>query len=429
MKANPTVQTGASEAPTVRDSGYVRPGQRKWISRTLSKFSPERRRAVERYLEHLELNGRSGNTVERYIQSIRTLGNDGKSYEELTREDIIDWMRRLPSTRRDGRNGGKYSKESVNSMKGFVKHFLKWLHNGDDQEKPLPEHLRCIHVQKPKPSLRKEVLTQDEVRELVDVVEKQRDRALIFVGYESGCRAGELVNLRIRDVRLDEYGAVLLVSGKTGERRIRVVNSVPDLQLWLNMHPMYENPDAPLWPSREGNHSAITVARFHGMLRRYAKLANIKKHIHPHLLRHSRATHLATVLKEAQMREFFGWTKTSDMPSVYVHLSGRDVDKTLLEHYGIDTEEKRAEDEVLKPTECARCGLKNPAGMKFCGRCSAVIDIKTAIDLEQKRGVADEITTQVMQEFIRQAPDLLQRILEETGAKQKIAQLQANGGV
>ena len=128
------------------------------------------------------------------------------------------------------------------------------------------------------------------------------------------------------------------------------------------------------------------------------------------------------------MREFFGWTKISDMPSVYVHLSGRDVDKTLLEHYGVSVE-KKAEDGVLKPTKCARCGLLNPAGGKFCNRCSAALDIRTALDLERKRESADNITAQVRQEFIERAPELLQRILDDTGLKQKIAQLEANGGV
>ncbi len=40
-------------------------------------------------------------------------------------------------------------------------------------------------------------------------------------------------------------------------------------------------------------------------------------------------------LKEPEMREFFGWGKNSEMPAVYVHLSGRDVDNSVLGIYGI----------------------------------------------------------------------------------------------
>lgn len=45
------------------------------------------------------------------------------------------------------------------------------------------------------------------------------------------------------------------------------------------------------------------------------------------------------MLTEAQMRVYFGWIKDSEIPSIYVRLSGRDVDATLLKHYGVKAEE------------------------------------------------------------------------------------------
>jgi len=66
-------------------------------------------------------------------------------------------------------------------------------------------------------------------------------------------------------------------------------------------------------------------------LRKLAENAGIKKDVHPHLLRHSRATHLTQKgLNEPHLRKFFGWTRNSDTPSIYVHLSGRDTDKAIL---------------------------------------------------------------------------------------------------
>jgi site-specific recombinase XerD len=54
--------------------------------------------------------------------------------------------------------------------------------------------------------------------------------------------------------------------------------------------------------------------------------AGIDKPSNPHHYRHSRASHLATELKEAQLCEWFGWVQGSDVPARYVHLSGRDID-------------------------------------------------------------------------------------------------------
>jgi hypothetical protein len=48
-------------------------------------------------------------------------------------------------------------------------------------------------------------------------------------------------------VTIDYCGAVAMITGKTEVRRIRIIDAVPDLQLWLNMHPRGNDPKTPLW--------------------------------------------------------------------------------------------------------------------------------------------------------------------------------------
>ncbi|MBD3210268.1 hypothetical protein GF318_02700 [Candidatus Micrarchaeota archaeon] len=45
---------------------------------------------------------------------------------------------------------------------------------------------------------------------------------------------------------------------------------------------------------------------------------------------------MANKLTEARMKACFGWVQGSDMAGVYVHLSGRDVDKAILGTYGME---------------------------------------------------------------------------------------------
>jgi hypothetical protein len=71
--------------------------------------------------------------------------------------------------------------------------------------------------------------------------------------------------------------------------------------------------------------------------------AGINKNLHPHLFRHSRATYMANFLTEAQMNAYFGWVQGSDMPAVYVHLSGRDIDDAVLKANGIMKSENEPE--------------------------------------------------------------------------------------
>ncbi|MGA2789578.1 MAG: site-specific integrase [Candidatus Bathyarchaeia archaeon] len=52
--------------------------------------------------------------------------------------------------------------------------------------------------------------------------ENPRDKALISVLYESGCRIGEILSLKIRN-KFDNNCSVLIVNGKTGQHRVRLI--------------------------------------------------------------------------------------------------------------------------------------------------------------------------------------------------------------
>ena len=375
-----------------------------WTIGKLRRLSPERRSKVEQFLMELEIKGVGPHTIQSYVKAILTLGYEGKPYETLERADLFGWMSWL--------NSNGYSPQSIETYRRRAKSFLRWVHGCQSARDLSPPPVNCIVVPKRKHDLPREVLSKPEIRAMLQICESQRNRALIHVGYESGCRAGELLGMHIRDVELDRYGAVLIVRGKTGARRIRLVESVPDLQLWLNMHPRRSNPDAFLWPNRPEASRALTVNRVNAILHSLALRAGIRKRVHPHLLRHSRATHLAKVLTEAQLRIYFGWTKQSDVPARYVHLSGRDVDEAILKHYGIAQTDEVLERE-LKPQSCSRCQAQNPFDALYCMRCSMPLDARAALQLEGQRTEADELVAEVLEEIQRQAPKLVEEAIRK----------------
>ena len=67
---------------------------------------------------------------------------------------------------------------------------------------------------------------------------------------DSSCRPHEIIKLRIKDVVFkmagDRQYAEILVNGKTGQRHIPLINSIPYLKDWLDDHPQRGNPNAPL---------------------------------------------------------------------------------------------------------------------------------------------------------------------------------------
>jgi integrase len=125
---------------------------------------------------------------------------------------------------------------------------------------------------------------------------------LIAVLYESGCRVGELLTLRVRHVKFDKNGARLIVDGKTEMRRLIIVASSPYLAAWLNVHPMRDDPDAVLWLGigTANQDQPLDYPSVRKMIRETARRAGVRKAVNPHLFRHSRATYLAGHLTEAQ---------------------------------------------------------------------------------------------------------------------------------
>ena len=379
-----------------------------WIEERLSQLSENRRRKVKEFVEEMQISKFSPWTIRGNIQGILTLGTDGKPYEELTREDLVAWMKHLDS------NG--HAAETTQTYRRRAKRFLRWVHGSRTPKDPTPETIKCVRVSKCRRELPEGVLSIGEIQGMMANCGKHRNRAMIHVGYESGCRAGELLGLRIKDIEFDQNGAVIMVNGKTGMRRIRLVESVHDLQLWLNVHPDRTSPEAWVWPNGSGK--PITDEHFNGILKSAAQRAGINKRIYPHLLRHSRATHLANVLTEYQLKIYFGWTKTSDVPARYVHLSGRDVDDAVLKHYGIFA----GDGSKL----CARCGALNQKGAAYCMRCSAPLSADVAFRAEERLVMEREVERKVLKRLMELAgPDLVDRAVQES--KEALEKLTAGG--
>ena len=332
-----------------------------------------------------------------------------KNLDKTNKKDIIEIVGKLERS--------KYSSEVKHAIKVSIKKFYKWLNGGEDY----PEKVKWIKsAQKSKHRLPEELLTEEDIEKMINAAEHPRDKALISLLYESGCRIGELMSLRMKHISFDEYGAKIIVDGKTGMRRIRIITSVPLLSVWLENHPKRGDPDAPLWigiGSKRKN-ERIYYKNVHAIIKKLARRSGIKKRVHPHIFRHSRATHLANHFTEAQMNQYFGWVQGSDMPSTYVHLSGRDIDGAILKMHGLE-KENEIKKEIFSPKKCHRCEKMNPPSGKFCLRCGVPLDLETVMKVEEKRNEMDNIMTLLMKDLLKD-PEIQARIdskLEQIKAK------------
>lgn len=378
-----------------------------------SDISKKNKKAIFDFCDNCIAEGLSTPRILHYMQKLCQLAKWlKKNFKDAKRADILRVVKGIEEK--------DYSEWTKHGYKVTLKKFYKWL----KRSKHYPKEVKWIKstVKKNNLTLPEELLTEDEVKKLVEAAHHPRDKALVFVLYESGCRIGELTTLRIKNVEFDKYGAQIMVRGKTGMRRIRLIASTPRLASWIDCHPDRDNPSAPIWIGigTRNRDSLVNYSCIRALLQRLAKRAGIKKRVNPHTFRHSRATHLATHLTEAQMNQYFGWVQGSGMPSTYVHLSGRDVDNALLKMYGIEKEKAEKEEEVLKPKKCVRCDTINPATAKLCNRCGMALDLETALQIHEKRQLPDEYLTELVKH-----PEVQQFLLAMTkkfGLEKKLAE-------
>lgn len=365
-----------------------------------SSISDENKKKLVEFTNHCLADTVGKNKMSRYLYDLLNISLWlNKEFNDATKQDIEKVLYKLQET--------KYSEWTKKGYKIIIKKFYKWLR----KTKTFPDEVEWIKtaIKENHKKLPEEILNEEEIKKLLDACTNVRDKALIATIYDSGCRVGELLNLRIKDVETVDYGMKVCLAGKTGMRKVLLISAVPYLTEWLNEHPNKEQ-ETYLWVKHNGKR--ISYGRTRNLLADTAKLANISKKVNPHNFRHSRATFYASKLREREMMEYFGWKK-SDTVGIYVHLNGETVDRAILRGNGIIKEEEQ--DEImLKPRKCGRCGNVNKATDTFCSKCSLALDEKTIRELKQKdmeRQQADEIMDKLIKD-----PEIFELIKKKLGS-------------
>ena len=222
-----------------------------------------------------------------------------------------------------------------------------------------------------------------------------RERCYHAMEVDVGARPHELLNLRIKDVEFIEAGgsryAKILVNGKTGQRSLVLIDSIPYVTQWISNHPQGSNREAVLLPSMQTG-KAIRVNAMFKVYKNYKKYfasllsENIPeddkekirellkgKRWNPYVHRHSAITEKSGILSsDAKLRQFAGWTPRSNMHYKYVHFRGNESQDDLLRAKGIIKDSKESVN-ILQPKPCPNCKEPNKPDAQFCFKCNFVM--------------------------------------------------------
>jgi integrase/ribosomal protein L40E len=344
-----------------------------------SNISIRNKDIIIRFKDALVLENISKPRIIRYIEIMLSVC---KRLEKDLDAVTIDDMKKLIG----GIQQQDFSPWTKHTYKVMIKRFYKWLQG----TKEYPEIVSWISGRMSKAEGRLpsegDLVTEDDIKKLINVAEHPRDKAFISILWESGARIGEIGNLRIKNVAFDKIGIMISVQGKTGSRKIRLISSTPYISTWISTHPQKDDPNAPLWinTGTRKHNSMMMYENMKFLLNRLFDRAGIKKRSNPHIFRHSRATFMANHLTEFQMNQYFGWIQGSDMPSTYVHMSGKEVDNAILTMNGLHIDDK-TEHQKIQPMICPRCDTINAFDAKHCNKCGGILDLKYAMEVEERQ--------------------------------------------
>lgn len=378
--------------------------------------SEANKKAMAEFVEECHADEVGKVAIRKYVSNFHTMLKMAPEGFELLDADKSDIKTLISEIKKSD-----YAPSTKKGFKVGLKKFYKLMEEGDDY----PEKVKFFDTNiSDKDKKRPDVLSKKEIEKIIEACRNDRDRAMYKMLYESGFRASELVGLQIKDISFVEKGVRVQTDGKTGEREVLLVETERYLKNWLSKHPFSDIRSAPLWvkvddrnigedESLEDKRISYNYMRVN--LKRKATKAGVRitytdkgtktSEVYPHLFRHSRATHLATELTESTMKKFFGWAMSSDMPQVYIHLSGEDVENEIMDMYGVEKEENTNE-----KVECPRCTRTYKGDESFCPRCGAPLDQEKAIEVQEIENAGEKTLREELEGMSKE--EMIDRFLE-----------------
>jgi integrase/recombinase XerC len=272
---------------------------------------------IDAYLKHLGTERRlSPHTATNYARDLRALA------DYMVRGNLDDWRKvdtqhvRVFAART---HAGGLSPRSVQRRLSAVRGFFNYL-----LRERIVTSNPTMDVRAPKAAKRLPgTLDVDQLNHLLDIPPDDalavRDKAIMELFYSSGLRLDELVGLDISQLDLPDRTVRVLGKG----RKVRIVpvgrKAEASLRVWLlTRSGLATTGESALFVGRNGSrlkHRAIQLR-----IAYWARRKGLPSHVHPHLFRHSFATHLLESSKDLRgVQELLGHADISTT-QIYTHL-------------------------------------------------------------------------------------------------------------
>jgi len=274
---------------------------------------------IDSFIDHLWLeDGLSKNTLESYradLSQFNTwLCSQEKHLLHAQQAEIQRYLAvKFPSSK------PRSISRLIASMRRFYRYALRERLISEDP---------TLQIESPKlPRSLPKSLNEQEVTDLLNAPDINqpiglRDRAMLELLYASGLRVSELVTVKVNEVSTQD--GVVRVTGKGSKTRL--VPMGEEAADWIDRYLKYSRPDIlqkRLCDAMFVTNRADMMTRqaFWHLIKRYALLAGINKHMSPHVLRHAFATHLLNHGADLRVVQMLLGHSNISTTQIYTHVA------------------------------------------------------------------------------------------------------------
>ena len=297
----------------------------------MTEPSAEQDAVLDTFCDALWLeDGLSKNTLSSYRRDLLKvatwLASRQRDLLSATHADLLDFMAQQSSLLQ-----ASSTSRLLSSLRRFYQYALR---QGTIQSDP------SLLIERPKlPRRLPHSLSEADVEALLRApdVEKTlglRDRAMLETLYATGLRVSELVQLTVAEVSLD-MGVVRVMGKGSKERLVPLGEAALDsVQAYLGTaraELLAQHTSAALFVTARG--AAMSRQMFWYLIKRYAALAGIRKHLSPHTLRHAFATHLLNHGADLRVVQMLLGHADISTTQIYTHIARERMQQLHAKHH------------------------------------------------------------------------------------------------
>jgi site-specific recombinase XerD len=267
------------------------------------------------YLEKLFLLNYSLSTIRTYHSLLlrflnRQLPKCLADVNNFTEEQINNYHRALVQ---QGNYSCSFINQSINAVKFYYQRVVG-----------RPE-INLNQVERPeKPFQLPTVLSKEEVGRILASTENLKHRCLLQLLYAGGLRIGEVINLKVTDIKSDRN--LLLIRGGKGKKDRTTLLSKRLLESLRAYYKVYR-PKLWLFEGQTGGQYTVTSTR--QVFRACLQKAGITTKATPHSLRHSFATHLLEQGTDLRYIQTLLGHRNSKTTEIYTHVTTHALEKII----------------------------------------------------------------------------------------------------